>query len=90
MRNRSSKFNYNKLIGFGLGADSNTNHIDMETTFLQTKHQSNNGRPPTVMQVLPELVTGGVEQGTVDIAAAIVEGGGRSIVVLRVGQWSKN
>ena len=53
----------------------------METTFLQTKHQSNNGRPPTVMQVLPELVTGGVEQGTVDIAAAIVEGGGRSIVV---------
>ncbi len=38
-------------------------------------------RPPTVMQVLPELVTGGVERGTVDVANAIVEGGGRSIVV---------
>ena len=81
MRNRASKFDYNKLIGFALGTDSNTNHINMETTFLQTKHQSNNGRPPTVMQVLPELVTGGVEQGTVDIAAAIIEGGGSSIVV---------
>ncbi len=38
-------------------------------------------RPPTVMQVLPELMTGGVERGTVDVAGAIVEGGGRSIVV---------
>tara|TARA_B100000315_G_C14582525_1_gene591266 strand:- start:331 stop:1566 length:1236 start_codon:yes stop_codon:yes gene_type:complete len=38
-------------------------------------------RPPTVMQVLPELVTGGVERGTIDVANAIVEGGGRSIVV---------
>ncbi len=38
-------------------------------------------RPPTVMQVLPELATGGVERGTIDVAHAIVEGGGRSIVV---------
>ena len=64
-----------------MDTNNTINHIDMETTFLQTKHQSNNGRSPTVMQVLPALVTGGVEQGTVDIAAAIVEGGGRSIVV---------
>ncbi len=42
---------------------------------------SKSARPPTVLQVLPELVTGGVERGTVDIAGAIVEGGGRSIVV---------
>ena len=40
----------------------------------------NSTRPPTVLQVLPELVTGGVERGTVDIAGAIVEGGGRAIV----------
>lgn len=33
------------------------------------------------MQVLPKLVTGGVERGTVDIACAIIDGGGRSIVV---------
>ena len=37
-------------------------------------------RPPTVLQVLPALVTGGVERGTVDIANAIVAGGGRAIV----------
>jgi len=42
---------------------------------------SSSGRPPTVLQVLPELVTGGVERGTVDIAGAIVDGGGRAIVV---------
>lgn len=39
------------------------------------------GRPPTVMQVLPALVTGGVERGAVDIAAALVAEGWRSIVV---------
>ena len=33
------------------------------------------------MQVLPSLVTGGAERGTVDVAAAIVAAGGRSIVV---------
>ena len=38
-------------------------------------------RPPTVMQILPQLVTGGVERGTVDIAGAVIEGGGRSLVV---------
>ena len=39
------------------------------------------GRPPTVMQVLPALVTGGVERGAVDIAAALVADGWRSIIV---------
>ena len=37
-------------------------------------------RPPTVLQVLPALVAGGVERGTVDITGAIVQGGGRAIV----------
>jgi glycosyltransferase involved in cell wall biosynthesis len=36
--------------------------------------------PPTVLQVLPALLTGGVERGAVDIAGAIVDGGGRAIV----------
>jgi glycosyltransferase involved in cell wall biosynthesis len=45
------------------------------------KNHGGSDRQPTVMQVVPELVTGGVEQGTVDIAGAIVGGGGRSIVV---------
>ena len=37
-------------------------------------------RAPTVLQVLPALVTGGVERGTVDIAEAVVQAGGRAIV----------
>lgn len=36
---------------------------------------------PVVMQVLPSLVTGGVERGTIDVAAAIVAAGGKAIVV---------
>lgn len=36
--------------------------------------------PPAVLQVLPRLVAGGVERGTVDIAAALVEAGWRSLV----------
>ena len=35
---------------------------------------------PVVLQVLPELVTGGVERGTVDIASAVVAKGWVSIV----------
>lgn len=38
-------------------------------------------RGPTVLQVLPSLVTGGVERGTADISAALVQAGWRSIVV---------
>src|SRR5204863_8110165 len=33
------------------------------------------GRPPAVLQVLPSLVSGGVERGDVDPAAALVEAG---------------
>ena len=35
---------------------------------------------PVVLQILPRLVTGGVERGCVDIAAAIVEAGGTALV----------
>jgi glycosyltransferase involved in cell wall biosynthesis len=38
------------------------------------------GDKPVVLQVLPELVTGGVERGTVDIATAIANSGWVSIV----------
>lgn len=37
-------------------------------------------RAPTVLQVLPALETGGVERGTVDVAAALVAAGWGSIV----------
>jgi glycosyltransferase involved in cell wall biosynthesis len=38
-------------------------------------------RPPVIMQVLPALNGGGVEQGVIDINAGIVKAGGTSIVV---------
>ncbi|MEQ8246571.1 MAG: glycosyltransferase family 4 protein [Alphaproteobacteria bacterium] len=37
-------------------------------------------RVPAILQVLPELVTGGVERGTVDVAAAVASMGWVSIV----------
>ncbi|HUK06594.1 MAG TPA: glycosyltransferase family 4 protein [Stellaceae bacterium] len=37
-------------------------------------------RPPTVLQVLPRLVSGGVERGTVEIVQALVAGGWRALV----------
>ena len=39
------------------------------------------GVPPVILQVLPALHAGGVEQGTIDMNAAIVKAGGKSIVV---------
>jgi glycosyltransferase involved in cell wall biosynthesis len=43
------------------------------------------GRPITILQVLPRLVVGGAEQGTVDVAAAIQRAGGRAIVASEGG-----
>ncbi len=39
-----------------------------------------NYKPPVILQVLPELRSGGVERGTIEIARAIVQAGGQSIV----------
>jgi len=38
-------------------------------------------RPPKILQILPELVTGGVERGATDVAAAIVQAGWTSLIV---------
>lgn len=43
------------------------------------------GTGPTVLQLLPALVSGGVERGTVDMARAIVQAGWRALVVSRGG-----
>ena len=40
---------------------------------------------PAVMQVLPRLVSGGVERGTIDVAAALVHAGWRAIVASEGG-----
>lgn len=42
-------------------------------------------RVPVIMQVLPALVTGGVERGAVDVAAAIAKAGWRAVVVSEGG-----
>jgi glycosyltransferase involved in cell wall biosynthesis len=41
---------------------------------------------PVVLQVLPSLVTGGVERGTVEIARAIAEAGGTALVASAGGR----
>jgi glycosyltransferase involved in cell wall biosynthesis len=38
------------------------------------------GRPPAVLQVIPSLVSGGVERGTVDLAGALVAAGWNAYV----------
>src|ERR1700733_2491732 len=43
------------------------------------------GRPVTVLQVLPRLVVGGAERGTVDVAVAIQRAGGIAIVASEGG-----
>src|SRR5690242_13491630 len=37
-------------------------------------------RPPTVLQVLPRLVTGGVERGTIEVAQALTAAGWKAVV----------
>ena len=62
---------------------------DSEHTIGEAAAESKTGaqeaRPPNVLQVLPALVTGGVERGTVDIAEAIVRAGGRALVASEGG-----
>lgn len=45
-----------------------------------------NDDTPAILQILPELNTGGVERGTVDIAAAIAQHGWRSFVASAGGK----
>ena len=45
------------------------------------KSHSRDGNGPVVVQVLPALVRGGVERGTIEMAKAIIEAGGRAVVI---------
>lgn len=42
-------------------------------------------RQPVVLQVLPAMVTGGVERGTVEIATALIDAGWKAVVVSNGG-----
>lgn len=43
-------------------------------------------QPPTVLQIIPDLDTGGAERTAVDVAAALVAAGGRALVAARGGR----
>lgn len=45
---------------------------------------------PTILQIIPELDTGGAELSTVEIAQAIVEAGGRAIVLTQGGRLAED
>jgi glycosyltransferase involved in cell wall biosynthesis len=47
------------------------------------------GRPLTVLQVLPRLVVGGAERGTVDVAIAIQRAGGVALVASEGGPMAR-
>ena len=53
--------------------------MNSETNCI-TPPAGNATNPPTILQVLPSLETGGVERGTLDIARALKEAGWRPIV----------
>jgi glycosyltransferase involved in cell wall biosynthesis len=53
----------------------------LPTAEFSTAAPPGTGRVPAVLQVVPALVTGGVERGTVEIAAALARAGWRSLVV---------
>ena len=46
--------------------------------------------PPdfTLLQVVPELETGGAEQSTIDVARAVIDAGGRALVATRGGRMA--
>ncbi|HEX3883195.1 MAG TPA: glycosyltransferase family 4 protein [Stellaceae bacterium] len=47
------------------------------------------GRPPCVLQVIPALVSGGVERGTIDLARALVEAGWDAVVASAGGPMER-
>ncbi len=46
-------------------------------------------KPPTIMQVLPALNSGGVERGTIEISKALVSSGWKSVVLSNGGSMVK-
>lgn len=47
-------------------------------------------RRPTILQIIPELDTGGAEKTTVEIAEAIVHAGGRALVLTEGGRMASD
>lgn len=47
------------------------------------------GRPPVVLQVLPNLVTGGAERGCIDVALALAKAGATALVASEGGPMAR-
>ncbi len=45
------------------------------------KKHSRGGHGPVIVQILPKLVRGGVERGTIEMAEAIIAAGGKAVVI---------
>ena len=64
--------------------NNNAHHNTLDDDMERPPQQD--GTPPTVLQVLPALGgSGGVERGTVEIAGAISQAGGRALVASEGG-----
>src|SRR5215831_17412850 len=62
----------------GMGVDDNTGLAPPE------------GRPPAVLQIVPRLVSGGAERGTVELAGALVGAGWTSYVASAGGPMERD
>jgi glycosyltransferase involved in cell wall biosynthesis len=54
------------------------------------EHRSAEGRPPAVLQVLPSLVSGGAERGTVELAEALTAAGWNAYVASAGGPLERD
>jgi glycosyltransferase involved in cell wall biosynthesis len=62
-----------------------TGEMQSNTATIDRKPALGRVKTPVVMQIIPELETGGAEQGTVDVAVALKKYGWKSIVVSHGG-----
>src|SRR5271169_4690179 len=62
----------------GMGFDDNT------------RPTTPKGRPPAVLQIVPRLVSGGAERGTVELAGALVAAGWASYVASAGGPLERD
>ncbi|MEL6680539.1 MAG: glycosyltransferase family 4 protein, partial [Pseudomonadota bacterium] len=49
---------------------------------------SDHARPPTVLQLVPSLKSGGVERGAIEIAQALIDRGGRALIASSGGRMA--
>lgn len=57
------------------------NHTSPSDEDNQYQNTKNNKKKKTILQVVPALVSGGVERGTIEIAKALTKAGHKSIVI---------